>query len=400
VKSDSSNIIGIVLVTVVVGLIVSLITGVNFWEVSPTPNTNPLTELALNIPPKKDAEFQVAGWVPDWASESGLNSISANAQQLTNISPVWYEAQEDGTLKNNKPRQANDIINQSATNGIEVTPSIALFSHEILTSIFADPNKLQTHIDAIITAGSEDGVDGIDIDYESTKLSDKEGYFALLKGVYDGLQAKDKRTIVTVLPKWGDNIRYLSLVETRQVQDWTRIAQYADEIRVMAYDYTWQSAPLSGPIAPLSWHEQIIQYGLTQVPADKLVLAIHLYSYEKFIEKDEPGAYRTDLLQFTVDWKANKGEPNRSRAYTYETIQKIYRENTILSDESVEGERVIRYSKLNEDTGKFEDRITVYIDPEGVQQRVDLAKKYNLGGVAFWRLGGEGDLLQGIDISE
>jgi spore germination protein YaaH len=38
----------------------------------------------------------------------------------------------------------------------------------------------------------------------------------------------------------------------------------------------------------------------------------------------------------------------------------------------------------------------VYIDPEGVQARVDLAKKYQIQGVAFWRIGADGELLKGL----
>jgi spore germination protein YaaH len=33
-----------------------------------------------------------------------------------------------------------------------------------------------------------------------------------------------------------------------------------------------------------------------------------------------------------------------------------------------------------------------------VQARIDLAKKYGLKGVSFWRLGGEGELLKGLVI--
>ena len=391
-KQGSSGLFGIILVTIAVGAIISIVTGTNpFSRIPRVELESPRTQAV----PKKEADFVVAGWIPEWAGQSGLESVQNNNETLTNISPVWYDANEDGTLNDKRPKEADRILREAQANGIEVTVTISLFSHEILTSIYSDPQRLQTHIDALVEAGSQDRVDGIDINYESTKLSDKEGYFAMLEGLYNGLRERGKKTVVTVLPQWGLS-EYLSLKETRAVQDWARISQYADEVRVMAYDYTWQSAPNSGPIGPLNWHEEIIRYGIEQVDPQKLVLGIHLYSYEKYTEREEPGPYRSDLLTFVTSLEENRGEANTSRAYTYSTIQKIYAENEIISDETYQGERVIRYSKFNDDSGKFEDRVTVYIDPNGVQQRVDLAKKYNLGGIAFWRLGGEGELIQGI----
>jgi spore germination protein len=391
-----SNFLGVILVTVVVGALIMTITGTNLFSIGSDSESILQRQSTAE---KKQADFVVAGWIPEWAGQSGLESVQTNSEILTNISPVWYDANEDGTLTDKRPKESARILREAQENGIEVTVTISLFSHEILTSIYSDPVRLQTHIDSLIEVGSQEGVDGIDINYESTKLSDKEGYFAMLEGIYTGLSERGKKTVVTVLPQWGLS-EYLSLKETRAVQEWSRIAQYADEIRVMAYDFTWQSAPNSGPIGPLNWHREIIEYGISQVDPQKLVLGIHLYSYEKFIEKEEPGPYQSDQLRFVTSLEENRGEPNQSRAYTYSTIQKIYAENEILTDEEYQGERIIRYSKFNTDTSLFEDRITVYIDPDGVQSRIDLANEYNLKGVAFWRLGGEGELVRNLENSK
>lgn len=388
-----SGIATIFFILILVGAIFSFTTG---SVPALTPSNNETDEVIVEIPVEKT--IHAAGWIPDWASDSGLESLKNNKNVLTNISPVWYEAQSSGYLKVNKPPNQQEIIDVAVANNIEITPSIALFDHQTLTDIYTDPVRAQIHIDDIVAAGSEPDIDGIDIDYESTKLSDKEGYFNMLEGIAAGLQPQGKKLVVTVLPQWGDDVRYLSFIETRQVQDWTRIASIADEVRIMAYDYTWQGSAFAGPIAPIEWQREILEYALVdkQVPPEKLVLGVHLYAYEKFYEKPRPAPYEFDALPWVADWEANKGPTSEGRAYTYATIEKIYRENEIVSEERYQGEVFARYSKVNDSTGVYEDRVVTYIDQDGVAERVELAREAGIKGVAFWRLGGESDVLSGI----
>lgn len=177
--------------------------------------------------------------------------------------------------------------------------------------------------------------------------------------------------------------------ETRQVQDWTRIAEYVDEIRIMAYDFTFSKAKYPGPIAPTHWIEDVLEYGVSKVEPEKLVLGMHLYSYEWWrIEGDE----EVDLSLEKDTLKNIILEESDVRSYTYETVKTALEkyEGDITKYQS---ENFFSYTRTYEDTGKTEERVLVYIDPEGIREREELAKEYGLKGVAYWRLGGEGDLI-------
>jgi spore germination protein YaaH len=63
---------------------------------------------------------------------------------------------------------------------LPVIVTIQTFDHEILSQVLNNPDNLKRHIQAIRDVATQNFVDGIDINYESTKLSDKEGYFTLL----------------------------------------------------------------------------------------------------------------------------------------------------------------------------------------------------------------------------
>jgi spore germination protein YaaH len=362
---------------------------------------NPQSPLAITqqeqtVHWKKDQPFKVAAWSPYWAGESSLESIKMNGNKLTNLLPTWYEARENGDINNRSPQESEEIIKQAGIYGLEITATVTLFDHEILSSILNNPEYLNNHVNKLLALADPKEIDGIDIDYESTKLADKEQFFELIQRLSTGLKAKNKKLSVTVLPKWSDTIQYPGLRETRQVQDWSRIAELADEVRIMTYDYTGQGSPQIGPIAPLNWQEEVIQYGLTKVPKEKLILGIPLYAYEKWVEvenESQKNDFSAPSLQFQPDLFKNGGPNTEGRAYTYTQISKVI-STADGKTEDYQGEKIFRYSKVNDSTKKLENRVMVYTDPIGIKQKIDLAKKYELKGVSFWSLGGEKELLE------
>ncbi|MEI7578517.1 MAG: glycosyl hydrolase family 18 protein [bacterium] len=338
---------------------------------TPSPSYTPMP---TRIPTK-------GAWIPNWGSTAGLASLNTKSKQFQDISPVWYEVNIDGTLINKRPKEAAQIISVLTKNNVKIIPAIAMFDHEIFSPVLQTPENLDRHVQAICSESAKQQYDGIDLDYESTKLSDKEKYFEFISKLSQCLHQQNDLLYVTVLAKWGDDISYPSLPETREVQDWSEIARFADQIRIMAYDYTYSQAAFPGPIAPLSWMEQISEYAVTKVDPDKLALGIHLYGYEWFSTNE------SDLTFHPVNEESLLTGNKNVRSYTYDTILGILKNYPAGELSDFEGEKVFKYKKGNE------YRVLVFIDPAGIQARINLAQKYHLKGVVFWRLGGESSLL-------
>jgi spore germination protein YaaH len=317
-----------------------------------------------------------------------------------NVSPVWYEVNEDGSLKDDRPANAEEFAELARENQIELIPAIAMFDHELFTEVLQNEKNLNRHVEAIHREVMENEYDGIDLDYESTKLSDKDKYFEFLQKLSAKLKEDDKTLVVTVLAKWGDDVDYPYLPQTREVQDWSEIAKYADVIRIMTYDYTSASARNPGPIAPLDWMQEVIDYAKTEADPSKFVLGIHLYSYERWLEVPhrnlDPG-FESPSLQFKEKFFQNT-ETGKfpARSYDYEVVQTVL-DNYAGETEDYQGEKIYRYSKVNDSTGIYEHRVLVYIDPAGVQERVQLAQDNGLRGVAFWQLGNGDSLLEELE---
>ena len=328
------------------------------------------------VPPK----LQYNAWIPNWASSAGLSSVKENPWLFNSLSPTWYEVNEDGTLKTTFPGNRSEIITYTKTNKIKLIPTIAMFDHEILSKVLESPENFKRHIQSIVDISKL--YDGIDLDYESTKLADKELYFEMLTQLNSEFSQTNKMLVVTVIAKWGDDIVYPSLPETRQVQDWKRIGELASEVRIMAYDYTFSKSYFPGPIAPLGWTRDILNYAKTKIKPEKIVLGIHLYSYEWSIAA-------ADQYDFIIDMSANKTGDTTANSYTYSQIKSLLQAHSGQTSE-FDNETIFRY-ELN-----GQKKTLVYQTPEQLKTRINLAKEFGIKGVVFWRLGDEADLLKNI----
>lgn len=334
-------------------------------------------------------EITYSGWIPNWATQVGFSSLKKFSKNFDSVSPVWYEVNEDGTLLDKRPTNAQDIQDFTEANDIKLIPTIAMFDHELIAKVLRDQENLDRHVEKILYEVEKNNYDGIDLDYESTELEDKDLFFEFLEKLSDGLHDNNRQLVVTVLAKWGDDVDYPSLPQTREVQDWSKIAEYADEIRIMAYDYTFSKAFYPGPIAPIDWDEEILNYAVTKLPRNKIVLGIPIYSYEWWQDSEET---TDNLLFMPYYFLNNNNNPGQARSYDYITVENILRKYSG-EKESYQSEEIFRYSAYNSKTKKNENRVLIYMTREDVKAREDLAQKYNIKGVAYWRLGNENGLL-------
>lgn len=320
-------------------------------------------DVEIFTPVASDKTFRT-GWIPYWDFSAGVTSFKENVDSFYSISPVLYEVNSDGTLKKRSPSQLSKLKEIARTNNVKIIPSIACFDWQTLSAILQDQKATQTHINQIVNEVTANNYDGIDIDYESTQLQDKYLYFRFLEDLSNQLHKKNKTLSVSIISQW-DTTSYSALPQTREVQDLDYLPLYVDEIRVMTYDYTHQGSKEPGAIAPITWMEDVLKYMIIdkKVSPEKIWLGVHLYGY---------------------DWSSS---PTREKA-SARTADYV-RINNIKTEYN---------SEVAENIGSYncqEFICTIYHQSKlGVQAREELAKKYGIKGVAFWRVGREDDLLK------
>ena len=269
------------------------------------------------------SDIYVTGWIPDWDLKDGLTTLKAQQNSFDSISPFWLLPQEDGTIKEVLNNANPEILSFAKKNNIKIIPTVPLFDFELLSKILNNKESFERHINEILNRVDKYDYDGIDLDYEATSLSDKKLFFDLLERLSGEMKSRNKTFVFTVMPKWGNELSYPSLPQTRLVQDYKMIADLVDEFRIMTYDFFGRTTTEAGPIGPLEWLERVLQYTIQEgVPRSKIVLGVHTYAYDW---SDRPVAPSVDL----VNWYGNLAniqglEPGD--AYYYSALEKVMKD--------------------------------------------------------------------------
>lgn len=315
----------------------------------------------------KDLPREVSGWYNDgWNAESHA-SYMANTHLFSEINPYWYDlgTQEDVTLTDGTISEreyaytAQNVVDAHAYGDL-VIPTIA--DHEVgqINDILANSTARQDLIDNIVAVVASRGYDGIDLNFELGTSSGRAAFTAFVDDLADTLHGDGKRLVVTI------NGFTSQTEENGKIFDYAGLAATSvDRLRIMAYDNNFEAgANVPGPIAPIDWIEDVLDYAITTrgVPSDKIQLALHNYAWS---------------------WKQS------GSAWQLQTPHDTYEE---VVDKS--GSAVWQWNSSAEESYKqYTYNGNTYISYVGtadtVAARIALADTYDLAGISFWVLGRE-----------
>ena len=147
-----------------------------------------------------------------------------------------------------------------------MVPSITDGSGKLtMAGILADPATRSTHVRTITDLVINRGYDGIDLDYEGFAFSDgrsswattRPNWAAFVAELGASLHAQGKLLSVTVPPIWDNGS------SGYWVYAWPEMLPHVDRLRLMVYDWSVGSP---GPVSPLSWQTNVINYVRSIVP--------------------------------------------------------------------------------------------------------------------------------------
>jgi hypothetical protein len=331
------------------------------------------------VPPPGEAAIDV--WAPSWTIDEVLDDGTDRLDAVREFSPFWYETvgiddiRPDGAA----PSDAADTL-RHAVRGRWVVPSLrdAMPAGE-MAAIIADPDRRRQHIDAILDFADEHDADGIDIDYEQFAFADgfdtwettRPNWVAFVEELSDALHDSDRTLTVSIPAIWDHNERGS---EGFWVYDHAAIAPFVDAMRIMAYDY---SVIEPGPVAPLWWVEDVVRSVSEVVPAefhDRLVLGVPAYGTNWVVSTDgECPASADGRVGVTARGALDLAE-RRDGAPEYDPVDAEWGFTYEL--EFTEG-----------DLSCVQSRQVRWVDSEGVDARVMVARDAGWDGVALWALG-------------
>lgn len=300
------------------------------------------------------AAYRNSAWIPPWREEA-LTSLQKNIGAIQESNPVWYLWNADGSIA--KAWNAENPTWRAAMTGSEILPTIqnivgGSFNGTAAATVLGSATSRDAHVNAIVALVNANAFDGIDIDYERVPTASRADFTAFVASLATKLHASGKKLSVTVYAKTSDSQNW----NGPGAEDWSVIGGAADTVKIMAYDYHWDSSD-AGAIAPLSWLDQVTTYAESVIPARKIVIGLPWYGY---------------------DWSAG----TTASTVSYASATQIATNNhaTITHDAS-SGEATFTYS----------GHIVYFQDAAAYKTKTDMLKLKHggIGGVTAWAAGYE-----------
>lgn len=275
----------------------------------------------------------------------GMASLAENGRRVHIVSPQTYVAHPDGGLSGNS---ATALVERGRAAGFALMPAVVNrnFSPQNLESLLGSSKARGRLIRELVSAGRRAGLRGFVIDFEGLGSSRRKQYTEFLGQARREFRKAGLSLGVAVPPPLG-----------KKTFDYRAIGRRADRVILMAYDQHGRfSRP--GPIAGYDWVEAALREALFFVPREKLLLGLAFY-HRDWSESGAATGSHAEALALLRKHGAELRWDRQARAPWF----------------GFESEGVVH---------------TVWLeDARSLAEKLELARRYKLGGVAAWRLGQE-----------
>lgn len=311
--------------------------------------------------------LQFWGWNGS-SSDATIRSHVNNTAGLDVVSPTYFQlADASGGLQDSS---SNETVAWLKQQGYAVHPLVAnQFDTALTTKFLADADARKRFVEALVNRLTELGADGINVDFESVAGSDRANFTLFMQELAAAAHAKG--LLVSV-----DLPRGSAAWNAKTAFDHEKLAGIADYIITMTYDQHWKGGTEAGSVAGLQWVEEGVQEFLAYgIPRDKLIMGIPFYVREWQI--DSSGKLVSNRALLMKDLPALIQEKNAKQTWD---------------------------SRFNQYKVEYQEGGYTYVfwleDEKTVKERIAIAKKYELAGVAAWRLGYDSSELWQMMIQE
>lgn len=235
------------------------------------------------------------------------------------------------------------------------------FSSEIARNILQNED-LQDHlIDNILSVLKEKGYYGVNLDFQHILPEDQHLFVDFITKAGARLHEEGFHLIITLTPVTLETENGLFYTDF----DYTSIAQAADQIMLLSYQWGYFFGPPATTITPFNTVISNLEYSITLIPPDKTNIGIPIIAY---------------------DWQLPYME-NISRAYSLSYCSAIslaaQTGSTIMYDETYQA---AYFSYIEEGPSEKTEHIVWFKDARSIDVLLSLIPQYGLKGIGVWNI--------------
>lgn len=368
-------------------------------------------------------KLEFSGWLPYWRVASSTRDVMPHLKQLTEVNPFGYTVKKDGSL--------NDAVKVSAPEWqtlfiaakqqkVRVVPTVMWSDTDAIHAVLSDKTLRSKHVAAIVSMVTTNGFDGVDIDYEGKRASDRENYVAFLKELSAAF-AKNKANkwlMCTIEARTPPTDLYKTIpADLEYANDFKAINKYCDRVRLMTYDQQQADLTLNkankglyAPVADPAWVRKVVLLAAKDIDKKKIVLGVASYGYIYQVMPDtDGGGYEYNLLEafnpkYGTDIAAEYGiTPVRTSSgemhFTYvpKDTPKGLPDNATVSAKAPKGtvsalRAALGATALAKEKGTQAPFYMLWwSDAKAIEDKVKLARELGIRGVAVFKFDGGED---------
>jgi spore germination protein len=226
----------------------------------------------------------VVASLPYWSIGPDTDAVLANRNDVNEVSPWMYGLGANGQIILDSGINISSLqadLSRLRARGLPIVPTLANVDAQgnwvygTVARVLHDEAVARRQVAEIVALVESEHYAGIDLDYENLQAADRQAFTAFVIGLARALHARGKILSVALFAKASD----AGYAPRNVAQDYAAIGRAADQVRLMGYDYHWDTSP-PGPVAPIYWIRDVIGYAKTQIPASKIILGIPEYGYD------------------------------------------------------------------------------------------------------------------------
>lgn len=285
------------------------------------------------------------------------NLLHQTLPYLTTVTPFTHSFNMEGKLNplnDGYIQWAGEKIGVGSVFHLASVNSDGAFSTALSNAILGNDKVQNRLIQEIVKEVNDKHYVGLDVDFELIDPNLADAYPKFLSKLKKA--TGNLPLTVAVAPKVSSDQKGIFY----QGHEYKEIGKVADWVLLMTYEWGYpQGKPMA--IAPITGVQQVLDYAITEIPPEKLLLGIPTYGYNWKV----PTTMGTDAVSVTCPEAVAL-----ARDFGAE----------ILYDSSAQAP----YFHYRDHDGQ---RHTVWFeDARSIDKKIELVKEYQLQGVGYWNL--------------
>lgn len=318
---------------------------------------------SLYIPPQPKREITSSAYIEPFGntvSETLINAATKTTPYLTYLATFSYNVNRDGTLTAPPLDDLKQIADGNNTALMLVVTNLeaGAFNAELGHIILTVQAVQTTLLDNIINTAQTVGFTDVHFDFEFLPAADREAYNTFLRTAKDRLSQAGLQMSTALAPKTSAT----QSGQWYEAHDYKAHGEIADFVVLMTYEWGYSGGPPMA-VSPISEVRKVVDYALTEIPANKILLGQNLYGYDWTLPH-VPGGELARALS-----------PQQAITLARQQHAEIQFD---------EGAQAPFFIYTDEQGNQHE---VWFEDARSIQAKFNLIKELGLRGIAYWKLG-------------